>query len=139
VVIKDDDYGDVARWLRDAAARRVGKAAQSRSEIPVIRTESAETVLLHFEQLTGRTFGSRDTVHAYLKELAADEDVRTRAATNRRIYRETLLLGLLLAAFLHYYYWDVNLQIASLAHLQVYVPVTEHHDQDRGRINRHAT
>ena len=44
----------------------------------------------------------------------------------RRAFRSTLkqsgLLAGLVAAYLHYYYWDVQLQIASLNHLTVFVP-----------------
>jgi hypothetical protein len=44
----------------------------------------------------------------------------------RRAFRSTLkqsgLLAGLVAAYLHYYYWDVQVQIASLNHLTVFVP-----------------
>lgn len=45
-----------------------------------------------------------------------------------RAFRSTLkqsgLLAGLVAAYLHYYYWDVQLQIASLNHLTVFVPTS---------------
>ncbi len=137
MVTENDDYEDVARWLRDAAARGTGSTTRARTGNPAQRTESAETVLEHLEQLTGRSFHSREAIDSYLKELAADEARRTRAAAHVRIFRETVFLGLLLAAYLHYHYWEVTLQIASLAHVQVFVPVIEH--RDGNRTNRRTT
>ena len=40
----------------------------------------------------------------------------------RSTLKQSGLLAALVAAYLHYYYWDVQLQIASLNHLTVFVP-----------------
>ena len=37
--------------------------------------------------------------------------------------KETALLFGLVAAYIHYYFWDVNLQIARLPHTLIFVPV----------------
>lgn len=42
-------------------------------------------------------------------------------ADRRRMLRHTALLGGLAAAYLHYYYWDVHLQIAQLNRLTVFI------------------
>ncbi len=40
------------------------------------------------------------------------------------LLRQTMTLGALTIAYLHYYFWDVSLQIASLNSVTVFVPVT---------------
>lgn len=41
---------------------------------------------------------------------------------NRRaFYKQTALLGALVAAYLHYYFWDVQLQIAQLHRVTVFI------------------
>ena len=78
----------------------------------------------------GRRFTSREDINDFLKQIQAEEVKKTRAATGQRIIRETLLLGCLLASYLQYYFWDVNLQVASLQNVRVFVPVS----QDQYRV-----
>jgi hypothetical protein len=131
-----DDSVDLARWLQEVARGRTKIIMQPPRELIPDSSESSEDVLKYLEQLTGRELRSREAVDGYLKELAKDEIERTRVATGRRIVREALLLGLLSAAYLHYYYWDVSLQIASLHQVRIFVPVNEH--RDLGRAGRNA-
>lgn len=39
----------------------------------------------------------------------------------RRVLKQAALLGSLVAAYLHYYFWDVQLQIAQLSHVTVFI------------------
>jgi hypothetical protein len=90
-----------------------------------MEVQSSEEILAHLEQVTGRKLRSCDAVDRYLKELARDEDRRERSAFRKRIFRETLLLGLALVAFFNYYYWDVSLQIASVPIVKIFVPLAK--------------
>jgi hypothetical protein len=126
-----EDSVDVAHWLQDVARRRVGTVTQTPADSIQESSESSEDMLKYLEQLTGRELRSRQAIDGYLMELATDELEKTRAATGNRIVREALMVGLLSAAYPHYYYWDVSLQIASLAQLKVFVPVIEHRDLGR--------
>jgi hypothetical protein len=83
-----------------------------------------EIVLLRYVWRAYRLkFDFRDLLRRY---LVAPAPPVARAIPARRAFRSTLkqtgLLAGLVAAYLHYYYWDVQLQIASLNHLTVFVP-----------------
>jgi len=122
--VADDDYDhplDLASWLQ-AAGRRVAPASDAVAE-------SSDDVLEYLESLTGKTLRSRTAVDRLFKEFAADEDRRLRAAKVRAARRHSYLLALVAVAFLHFYYWDVSLQIAALPEMKVFVPVQ---DRDRG-------
>ena len=128
-----DDYLDVTRWLKDVASRRATIVTPARTAAIPNSPESSEDALRYLEDLTGHELRSREAIDRLLKDLAADEVTRVRAAAGARIIREALLLGLLLAAYLHYYYWDVSLQVASLSQVRVFVPVIEHRDLNRSK------
>jgi hypothetical protein len=109
----DDTGRNLAQWLREVAR---GKPAVEAS----LPAESSDVVLGHLEARTGRTLRSRAAVDALLKDMAQAE-YRTQVRGMRRgILRGALLLTLLLAAVLHYYYWDVTLEIGALPRVEVY-------------------
>ena len=117
---RNDEYNeDLARWLQDVAHRH-GSAPLGSETRP---RASSDDLINYLEELTGRKYTSREDIHRFLQQLWTEEIEKERAATRRRVARETLLLGSLLAAYLHYYYWDVKLQIVSLHQVQVLVPV----------------
>lgn len=43
--------------------------------------------------------------------------------TRPLLLKQTALLAGLVVTYLHYYFWDVNLQIATLSSVRVFVPV----------------
>jgi hypothetical protein len=67
-----------------------------------------------------------DLRQLFQRYVIAPDPRMARARPAARTFRSTLkqsgLLAGLVAAYLHYYYWDVQLQIASLNHLTVFVP-----------------
>lgn len=69
-----------------------------------------------------------DFLELLRRYLIAPASPVARSLPAKRAFRSTLkqsaLLAGLVAAYLHYYYWDVQLQIASLNHLTVFVPAT---------------
>jgi hypothetical protein len=59
----------------------------------------------------------------WLRQAAAATATAARALTlPRPALKRTMLLAGLVGAYLHYYYWDVHLQIASLRSVTVFVP-----------------
>jgi len=126
-----DDSVELSRWLQEVARRRAETVTQRSADSIAEPLESGDDALGYLEQLLGRKLRSREAIDSFLKELAADEAARAHAATRRRIVRESILLGALIASYLHYYYWDVHLQIASMQQMRVYLPVIEHRDLGR--------
>ena len=45
--------------------------------------------------------------------------------------RELSLLFLLSLSYLHYYYWEVQVEIAKLNALRIFVPATSHSQQKK--------
>lgn len=110
----DDTGQNLAQWLREIARGRIDAESLPESK------ESSDAILKHLEARTGRTLRSRAAVDALLKDMALAEIRAHRRGMRRGILRGALLLCLLLAAFLHYYYWDVTLEIGALPHVEVY-------------------
>lgn len=121
----DDNNEDLARWLQEVAGRRPSAPLGSESASHQRPKASGDDLINYLQELTGRKYASREDINDFFKQLQAEEVGKNRAATHRRIIREILLLACLLVSYLQYYYWDVNLQIASLRGVQVYVPVRE--------------
>ena len=108
---KVGDNADLARWMEDSGRRRAAHLS-----------ESPEALLRYLEELTGAALGSRDDIRQYLDKLKAKEAERRNAQERKRGFREAVLLVLLGAALGHYYYWGVELQIASLQKIFYFVP-----------------
>lgn len=94
-------------------------------DAPITATESAilmiaavcELILLRYSL---RTFDAK----ARYRELLARSGLTARRTGPRPpIAKRALVLSALVAAYLHYYFWDVHLQIASLSSLTIFVPV----------------
>jgi hypothetical protein len=115
VGVIDDTGRNLAQWLREIA--------RGRPVVPAVPAESGEGVLQYLEQKTGRKLRSRLAVDAYLQDLEAQESAAHRRGMRRGIVRGAILLALVAAAYLQYYYWDVKLEIASLPGVEVFVPV----------------
>jgi hypothetical protein len=85
---------------------------------------AAEIILLRY---VWRAYSPKIDFRKLLGRYVASPAPRVaRALPAARAFRSTLkqsgLLAALVVAYLHYYYWDVQLQIASLNHLTVFVP-----------------
>ena len=118
--LEPDDRA-VAQWLSE-----VGHRTRAALEEP---TESSDAVLEYLESQVGRKLRSRGAIDEFLDDLTSGRRKERAAGTRRGILRGALLLALALAAYFHYYYWDVKLVIASTPVVQVFVPV----DYDRLR------
>ena len=120
-----EDSENLSRWLQEVARKRRPAASSPDTASHQRPKASGDDLINYLEELTGRKLTSREDINDVFKQIQTEEAGKNRAATRQRIIRETLLLGCLLASYLHYYYWDVSLQIASLHETQVFVPVSK--------------
>lgn len=89
------------------------------------RPESREELLKHLEDLTGRSFRTREDVRNFVAAAVAQEkEKQTRLARRWRAVKHSTLLLFLVLSFVQYYLMDTLLQIMSLHELTVFVPVT---------------
>ena len=87
-------------------------------------TERREELLRHLEELTGRSFHSRDDVRRYVDEMRQQEvEFLARKGQMWRTVKQSALLALFVVAFLQYYLVDTLVQISTLQQVQVFVPV----------------
>jgi len=110
----------LAQWLKEAGyrARRAAPAAADSDDT----FNSPGSLHRYLEELAGRSLHSRTELLAFLNEVAGSRPLEYRAAERGRSVRELSLLGLLAVSYLHYYYWDVQLQIAALNSARVFFP-----------------
>ena len=122
----DNGGGEVlAQWLKEA-----GRRAQSR-----VRGEAAadgddtynSPASLHryVEELAGRKLQTHAQVLEFLKEVAGSQPRGHREHERRRMVREVALITLLAISYLHFYYWEVQLEIAALNSVNVVVPAPD--------------
>jgi hypothetical protein len=95
-------------------------------EAPVTATESAILMIAAVCEVMLLRHALRNVdAKARLRELLARAGLAARrSGTRPSIAKQALALGALVATYLHYYFWDVHLQIASLNSVTVFVPVT---------------
>jgi len=115
----------LALWLKEA-----GRRAQPRVEAEP-PTDSDQTynspASLHryLEELAGRKLQSHAEALEFLREVSGTQPVNHAARERRRMVRELALLALLAVSYLHYYYWEVQLQIAALGSVRTFIPAVE--------------
>ena len=87
-------------------------------------TERREELLRHLEELTGRSFHSRDDVRRYVDEMRRQEsELLARKGQLWSTVKQSALLAVFVVAFLQYYLVDTLYQISTLQQVQVFVPV----------------
>ena len=116
---KGDVSEEVTRWSTDLRRQHpAGSTAEA-----VQSSTSAEDLIRYLETLTGRQYRSRKDVLQLLTDFWREDVEAARIAMRKRVTREALLLGVLAASYLHYYYWEVELKISAIPTIQVFVPV----------------
>ena len=114
----------LAQWLKEAGRRtpsRPGASDERRDE-----TYNSPASLHHYlEKLAGRKLETHAEVLRYLREVAGTQPGAHRERERRRMLREATLLALLTVSYLHYYFWEVQLQIVSLHTVSVFIPASE--------------
>jgi len=114
----------LAQWLKEAGRRVPAKAPPAHEDAD--ESFNSPASLHHYlEELAGRRLSSHAEVLRFLREVAGSQPEAHRERERRRMVREVSLLVLLAVSYLHYYYWDVQLQIAALQSVGVFIPAPE--------------
>ena len=86
--------------------------------------ESREELLHHLEELTGRSFHTREDVRKFIAEVDVQAVAKQKRSTSGwRAVKTTTLLILLILSFVQYYLTDSLLQTVSLPEMTFFVPV----------------
>jgi hypothetical protein len=115
MLVSDEDGYDpeLAKWLQESGHRP--GAARPREQ------ESADEILRYLQSRVGQSLRTKEDIDRYLAALKEQQIERARAERRQRLLRETaLLLALMVAAGVNHY-MDVQLQIASLRPLLVFL------------------
>jgi len=122
--VSNGEGEQLAQWLKEA-----GRRAQSAAPAVVGDGDdsynSPASLHRYLEELAGRSLGSHAEVLAYLREVAGTQPEALRERERRRMVREVSLLALLAISYLHFYYWQVQLEIAALRSVSVFIPAPE--------------
>lgn len=114
----------LAEWLKEAG-RRTQSAVRAESGAGDDTFNSPASLHKYLEALAGRKLQTHAEMLAYLREVAGTQPDAHRERERRRMVREVSLIVLLAVSYLHYYYWEVQLQIAALNSVSVFIPATE--------------
>jgi hypothetical protein len=114
----------LAEWLKEAG-RRTQSAARTASDAGDDTYNSPASLHKYLEELAGRKLQSHAEVLAYLRQVAGTQPDAHRERERRRMVREVSLLVLLAVSYLHFYFWEVQLEIAALRSVGVFIPAPE--------------
>jgi len=120
------DSGDgeqLAQWLKDAGRRAQSKVPAASDSDDTYN--SPASLHRYLEELAGRPLQSHTEVLAYLREVAGTQPEAVRERERRRMVREVSLIALLAVSYLHFYFWQVQLEIAALQSVSVFIPAPE--------------
>jgi hypothetical protein len=114
----------LAEWLQEAG-RRARREAPAGVDADDERSFNSPAELHRYlEKLAGRPLQSHGEVLNYLKEVAGSNPREHRFLERRRMVREITLLVVLSLSYLHYYYWEVQVEISKLNSLRIFVPTS---------------
>ena len=114
----------LAEWLKEAG-RRARREAPAGANADDDRSYNSPAELHRYlERLADRPLHSHGDVLNYLKEVAGSNPREHRHLERRRMVREVSLLVVLALSYLHYYYWEVQVEIAKMNSLRIFVPTT---------------
>lgn len=124
----DEGGGELlATWLKEAG-RRAQSNVKAQDAAAADRDDtfnSPASLHRYLEELAGRKLQTHAEVLGFLKEVAGGQPQGHREHERRRMVREVALIVLLAVSYLHFYYWEVQLQIAALKGVSVLVPATQ--------------
>jgi methyl coenzyme M reductase alpha subunit len=126
--VSDRENGEgehLALWLKEAGRRA---QPQTQADLPADSDQtynSPASLHRYVEELAGRKLPSHAEVLEFLKEVAGAQSANHAARERRRMVREVALLAVLAVSYLHYYYWEVQRQIAALGSVRTFIPAAE--------------
>ena len=115
----------LAQWLKEAGQRAQLKVQGEAAGDGDDTYNSPASLHRYVEELAGRKLQTHAQVLEFLKEVAGSQPQGYREHERRRMVREVALIALLALSYLHFYYWEVQLEIAALNSVNVVVPATE--------------
>jgi hypothetical protein len=118
-VAAEGEGESLAQWLKEAGrrARRSEAAPEDGGD-----TYNSPASLHHYlEELAGKPLRSHTEVLAFLNAVAGQQPANLRVVERRRMVRELSLLALLALSYLHFYYWQVQLEIAALNSVRTFL------------------
>lgn len=126
--MSDEHAGDgevLAQWLKDAGRRAQSRAHNEAAPEGDDTYNSPASLHRYLEELAGRKLQTHTEVLEFLKQVAGTQPQGYREHERRRMVRELALIALLALSYLHFYYWEVQLEIAALNSVNVVVPAPE--------------
>jgi hypothetical protein len=115
----------LAQWLKEAGQRAQSKVQGEAAGDGDDTYNSPASLHRYVEELAGRKLQTHAQVLEFLKEVAGSQPRGYREHERRRMVRELALIALLAISYLHFYYWEVQLEIAALNSVNVVIPATE--------------
>lgn len=117
----NDGAGEqLATWLKEAGHRtRRGSGPAAADSDDTYNSPAA--LHRYVEKLAGRPLTTHAEVLGYLREVAGANPREYRDRERRRMVREIALLSLLTLSYLHYYYWEVQVEIAKLNSVRIFI------------------
>ena len=112
----------LAEWLKEAG-RRARREVPSSGDADETFNSPAE-LHRYLEHLAGRPLQSHGEVLHYLQQVAGTSPRTHRDQERRRMVREVLLLLMVSLSYLHYYDWEVQVEIAKLNSLRILIPAS---------------
>lgn len=121
----NDSEGEVlAQWLKEAGRRAQSPALSEAKASGDDTYNSPASLHRYVEELAGRKLQTHAEVLEFLKEVAGSQPQGYREHERRRMVREVALIVALALSYLHFYYWEVQLEIAALNSVRVVLPAT---------------
>lgn len=122
----DNGEGEqLAQWLKEAGRRAHTGTREAAAEPSDEHYNSPASLHRYLEELAGRKLQSHAEVLQFLKEAAGSQPEAHAARERRRMVREVALITLLAVSYLHYYYWEVQLEIAKLNEVRTFIPAKD--------------
>jgi hypothetical protein len=115
----------LAQWLKEAGRRAQSKAQSEAAADGDDTYNSPASLHRYVEELAGRNLQTHAQVLEFLKEVAGSQPRGYREHERRRMVREVALILLLAISYLHFYYWEVQLEIAALNSVKVVIPASD--------------
>jgi len=115
----------LAQWLKEAGQRAQSKVQGEAAGDGDDTYNSPASLHRYVEELAGRKLQTHAQVLEFLKEVAGSQPQGYREHERRRMVREVALIALLAISYLHFYYWEVQLEIAALNSVNVVVPAPD--------------
>lgn len=115
----------LAQWLKEAGRRAQSRVQDAAAPDRDDTYNSPASLHRYVEELAGRRLQTHAEVLEFLREVAGSQPQGYRAHERRRMVREVALIALLALSYLHFYYWEVQLEIAALNSVKFSIPVVE--------------